>query len=78
MRKTYGERLVLECVCGTRGMQCLDLFSGIGGMTMNLDVNYVALVEIDTHAQSVLKKKISRYSYTCRYLYVRSYSVAAF
>lgn len=38
-------------------MQCLDLFSGIGGMTMKLDVNYVAFVEIDTHAQSVLKKR---------------------
>ena len=38
-------------------MRCLDLFSGIGGMTMQLDVEYVAMVEINKYAQSILKKR---------------------
>ena len=37
-------------------MNCLDLFSGIGGMTMNLNVNYVSMVEIDPHAREILQK----------------------
>jgi len=38
-------------------MNCLDLFSGIGGMTMNLNVNYVSMVEIDPHAREILQKR---------------------
>jgi DNA (cytosine-5)-methyltransferase 1 len=39
-------------------MLCLDLFSGIGGMTMNLDVEYVSLCEIDPHARAILQKRL--------------------
>lgn len=38
-------------------MKCLDTFSGIGGMTRLLDVEYVSMVEIDPHARSILKKR---------------------
>lgn len=39
-------------------MKCLDLFSGIGGMTMLLDVEYVSLCEIDPHARAILQKRL--------------------
>jgi|TARA_B110001452_G_scaffold266780_1_gene274568 DNA (cytosine-5)-methyltransferase 1 len=38
-------------------MKCLDCFSGIGGMTKLLDVEYVSMVEIDPHARAILKKR---------------------
>jgi DNA-cytosine methyltransferase len=39
-------------------MKCLDLFSGIGGMTMLLDIDYVSLCEIDPHARAILQKRL--------------------
>jgi DNA (cytosine-5)-methyltransferase 1 len=38
-------------------MKCLDTFSGIGGMTRLLNVEYVTMVEIDPHAREILKKR---------------------
>lgn len=38
-------------------MKCLDCFSGIGGMTKLLDVDYVSMIEIDPHARAILKKR---------------------
>lgn len=38
-------------------MKCLDCFSGIGGLTQLLDVEYVSMVEIDPHARAILKKR---------------------
>lgn len=38
-------------------LKCLDVFTGIGGMTQLLDVEYVAMVEIDPHAQTILRKR---------------------